>query len=86
MFGGLTFLFGGNMAITATRHGGLMVRVDPAESTTLVGATPARVIEMRGRPMPGWLYLEGADIDANEGLTGWVTRGISFARSLPAKP
>jgi hypothetical protein len=39
MFGGLAFLVNGNMAVAASAHGGLMVRVDPAESDVLVSAT-----------------------------------------------
>jgi len=31
MFGGIAFLIGGNMAVAASGHGGLMVRVDPAQ-------------------------------------------------------
>ena len=53
MFGGLAFLIGGNMAVAASGNGGVMVRVDPAESDTLTGTTGAEVVEMRGRPMPG---------------------------------
>jgi hypothetical protein len=30
MFGGPAFLIGGNMAVTASGQGGVMVRVDPA--------------------------------------------------------
>ena len=41
MFGGLAFLVGGNMAVAASGQGGLLVRVDPAESDALVEATPA---------------------------------------------
>jgi len=86
MFGGLAFLIGGNMAIAASGQGGLMVRVDPAQSDTLTSTTPARIIEMRGRPMRGWLYLELADVGSASELAAWVSRGASFARSLPAKP
>jgi hypothetical protein len=85
MFGGLAFLIGGNMAIAASGHGGVMVRIDPAESDALVNATAARVVEMRGRPMPGWLYLEAADVGVADELRPWVERGATFARSLPAK-
>jgi TfoX/Sxy family transcriptional regulator of competence genes len=85
MFGGLAFLVSGNMAVSASGHGGLMVRVDPAQSDTLAGTTPARVVEMRGRPMRGWLYLEAADVGTAGELTAWVSRGVAFARSLPAK-
>lgn len=85
MFGGLAFLVGGNMAAAASGQGGLMIRVDPAESATLVGSSPARVVEMRGRPMPGWLRLDAAHVRTKEELSAWVARGVSFARSLPAK-
>src|SRR5262245_48379005 len=36
MFGGLAFLVGGNMAIAASGQGGLMVRVEPEETDTLL--------------------------------------------------
>jgi TfoX/Sxy family transcriptional regulator of competence genes len=85
MFGGLAFLVGGNMAVAASGQGGLMVRVDPAESDALVGASPARPMEMRGREMPGWLRLDTADVATKEELATWVERGVSFARSLPVK-
>ena len=51
MFGGLAFLVGGNMAVAASGQGGLMVRVDPAQSDALVARSSARPMEMRGRPM-----------------------------------
>ena len=85
MFGGLGFLIGGNMAVAASGEGGIMVRVDPAASEELVGKTPARLVEMRGRAMPGWLRLDANDVVADSELREWVTRGAAFARSLPPK-
>jgi TfoX/Sxy family transcriptional regulator of competence genes len=85
MFGGLAFLVQGNMAVAASGQGGLLVRVDPAESDALVGGSNARLMEMRGREMQGWLRLDSADVDTVEELTTWVGRGVSFARSLPTK-
>ena len=32
MFGGLAFLLHGNMAVSASRDGGLLVRIDPADT------------------------------------------------------
>jgi TfoX-like protein len=81
MFGGLAFFISSNMAITASGHGGLMVRVDPAESDVLVSASSARVVEMRGRPMRGWLYLEAADVDAADELG---ERGLRIYPAWPA--
>jgi TfoX/Sxy family transcriptional regulator of competence genes len=85
MFGGLAFLVGGNMAVGASGQGGLLVRVDPAESDALVEASPARPMEMRGRTMRGWLRLDAEDVETRDELAAWVERGVSFARSLPAK-
>jgi hypothetical protein len=54
MFGGLAFLMRGNMAIAVGSEGGAMVRVDPAQSDSLVARTKATLMNMRGRDMPGW--------------------------------
>ena len=83
MFGGLAFLIGGNMAIAASGQGGVLVHVDPAEGDELVASTNARLMEMRGRSMRGWLRVDPADDDE---LAKWVELGTAYARSLPAKP
>ena len=85
MFGGLAFLVGGNMAIAASGQGGVLVRVDPEESDRLVRTTKAEVAVMRGRPMPGWLRVAGADVRTKPQLTKWVKLGTGYARSLPVK-
>ena len=85
MFGGLAFLIGGNMAVGVSGQGGILVRVDPAESEELVAMTAATPMEMRGRPMSGWLRLTSDDVDADAELRTWVERGARFARTLPPK-
>jgi hypothetical protein len=85
MFGGLAFLIGGNMAVAASGQGGLLVRVDPAESDTLLADSPARPFEMRGKQMKGWLRVDAEDLRADSDLAAWVERGTAYARSLPAK-
>jgi TfoX/Sxy family transcriptional regulator of competence genes len=85
MFGGLAFLVGGNMAVAASGEGGLMVRVDPTESDDLVQDGNARPMEMRGRPMPGWLRVDTKDVPTKRQLEKWVKLGVGYARSLPAK-
>ena len=86
MFGGLAFLVGGNMAVAASGQGGLLARVDPAESDVLVAASNARPMEMRGRQMAGWLRVDTEDVVSDEELARWVELGVAYARSLPAKP
>jgi TfoX N-terminal domain len=86
MFGGLAFLIAGNMAISASGQGGVLVRVDPGQSAALVGSTSATVAIMRGRLMPGWLRVAAADLRNDDQLLAWVERGAEYARSLPPKP
>jgi TfoX/Sxy family transcriptional regulator of competence genes len=85
MFGGLAFLIGGNMAIAASGQGGVMVRVDPAKADKLLATTAARLVDMRGRPMRGWLRIAPEHIRTKRQLSRWVELGTSYARSLPAK-
>ena len=85
MFGGLGFLIGGNMAIAASGQGGLMVRVDPAQSEKLVATSNARPMEMRGRQMQGWLRVNTEDVHTKRQLARWVRIGAEYARSLPPK-
>ena len=85
VFGGLAFMIGGNMAVAASSNGGIIVRVDPAESEELIASTPARLLEMSGRSMAGWLRVDAAAVADDEALAPWVERGAAYAASLPPK-
>jgi TfoX/Sxy family transcriptional regulator of competence genes len=85
MFGGLAFLVGGNMAIAASGQGGVLVRVDPAQSDKLIATTPAELAVMGGRSMNGWLRVGDDDVRTKRQLEKWVKLGVSYARSLPPK-
>ena len=85
MFGGLAFLIGGNMAVAASGQGGALVRVDPAQSDKLVATTGARLFEMRGRAMAGWLRVAPEHLRTKRQLAKWVELGTTYARSLPGK-
>jgi TfoX/Sxy family transcriptional regulator of competence genes len=85
MFGGLAFLVAGNMAVAASGQGGILVRVDPAESDKLTQTTTARFMEMRGREMRGWLRIDSGDVRTKRELVKWVALGTRYARSLPPK-
>jgi TfoX/Sxy family transcriptional regulator of competence genes len=85
MFGGLAFLIHGNMAVAASGQGGILVRVDPDATDKLVSTTKAERMVMRGRAMDGWLRVGAADVKQRRQLMTWVQRGVTYARSLPAK-
>ncbi len=85
MFDGLAFLVAGNMAIAASGEGGVLVRVDPADSEQLTVTTAAVPMEMRGRPMRGWLRVSAEQVRTKRQLSKWVDLGVGYALSLPSK-
>jgi TfoX/Sxy family transcriptional regulator of competence genes len=85
MFGGLAFLIGGNMAVSASSQGGLLLRVDPAETDALLAEEHAHPFEMRGRGMQGWLRVDTDGLHTKAELERWVNHGVAYARSLPSK-
>jgi hypothetical protein len=85
MFGGLAFLIGGNMSVSASGQGGLLLRVDPDETDALLELPHAHPFEMRGRSMQGWLRVDPEGVQTKSDLERWVSRGTAYARSLPSK-
>lgn len=85
MFGGLAFLIDGNMSASASGQGGLLLRVDPAETEELLRKPHAQPFEMRGRTMEGWLRVAPEGLKSRRELERWVARGVAYARSLPSK-
>ena len=85
MFGGLAFLINGNMSVSASGRGGLMLRVDPDDTDALLRAPHARPFEMRGRELQGWLRVDAEGVRTKRQLERWVARGVAYARSLPSK-
>jgi hypothetical protein len=85
MFGGLAFLIGGHMSVSASGRGGLLLHVDPEETESLLAKPYAQPFEMRGRTMDGWIRVEAEGVKTKRQLERWVQRGVSHARSLPPK-
>lgn len=84
MFGGLSFLINGNMSVGV--HGeDMIVRIAPEGNDSALREPGVRPFDITGRPMRGWLYVTGSSVGDKRSLSKWVNRGVSFARSLPAK-
>ena len=84
MFGGVGFLLGGNMSVGVYQDD-LVVRVDPAKSSRLLGKPHARPFDITGRPMKGWLLVAPAGVRTDSQLRAWVKEGVEFASTLPPK-
>jgi len=85
MFGGLAFLLHGNMSVSASRSGGLLVRIDPSTTEAALARPHVDLMRMGGRTMDGWITVAPEGLKTKRELAAWVKRGVSFARSLPPK-
>jgi TfoX/Sxy family transcriptional regulator of competence genes len=85
MFGGLAFLLNGNMTVSASGKGGLLLRVDPQTTDEVVKRAHAEVAVMRGRSMAGWIRVAPEGIKTKRQLESWVRRSVQYARTLPPK-
>ena len=85
MFGGLAFLISGNLAVSASGQGGLLLRADPAQSDKLTSSPHVERAVMQGRAMDGWLRVAGDGIRTKAQLQRWVRVGVDYARTLPPK-
>ena len=84
LFGGLAFLVRGNMAC-GVRGDDLIVRVSPDAYEPLLDKPGARIFDITGRPMKGWLQVDPEGHSDPAGLESWVFLGLEYAFSLPPK-
>ena len=84
MFGGIAFLHRGSMAVGVTGDD-LMVRVGPKATDAALARPGARIFDMAGRPMRGWVVVAGSAVAEDEALGEWIDEGYAFAAGLPPK-
>ena len=85
MFGGLAFMIAGNMSVSASGQGGLLLHVAPEDTGELLTRPHAEPFQMRGREMTGWLRVAPEGVETVDDLRPWVKLGVDYARSLPPK-
>jgi TfoX/Sxy family transcriptional regulator of competence genes len=85
MFGGLGFLYHGNMCVGVSSQGGLIVRLGDEGDAYLSEPYVAPFSAGGGRTMTGWLLVEPEGVEETEELETWVDRAVGFTGSLPPK-
>src|SRR5580704_12895077 len=76
MFGGLAFLVHGHMSVSASRTGGLLVRIDPLDTAAALKRPHVASMEMGGRTMDGWILVAPDGLRTRRELVAWVKRGL----------
>lgn len=84
MFGGAGFLIHGNMAVGIHKEN-MIARVDPDKHEKLLKNKGARIFDITGKPMKGWLMVEPDGVKTAKQLSAWVKEGVEFAMTLPPK-
>ena len=85
MFGGLAFLLRGNMCVSASGKGGMLVRIDPSETDTALAQPHATRMVMGGRSMDGWIRVAPAGVSTKREIEPWLTRSLAYVKMLPPK-
>ena len=85
MFGGLAFLLCGNMSVSASRNGGLLVRIDPADTDAALARPHVTMMKIGGRTMDGWITVAPEGLKTRRQLAAWVKRSVAFVKTLPPK-
>ncbi len=85
MFGGISFMINGHMAVGVSRQGGIFVRVEPEETDALLQELHVSEFPSPSKPMKGFVFVDRGILDDEATLALWVDRGADRAASLPPK-
>jgi len=84
MFGGVGYMISGNMAVGVYKDY-LIVRVGLDHYDDLLAEPCAKVFDITGRAMKGWIMVDSRGLQSDGALEFWINKGIEFASSLPPK-
>ena len=84
MFGGLSFLYRGNMCCGVVGDT-LMVRVGPDAYEESLALPHARPKDFTGKPRKGFVYVDPSALETKGDLAAWIGRGLTFVEKLPEK-
>lgn len=84
MFGSLVFMWHGNMLVGVLGTD-LIARVGPEAQADALAQPGARVFDFTGRPMNGWVVVDGEAVAEDDALGDWIARCRDFVEALPPK-
>jgi hypothetical protein len=63
----------------------LIARVGPEATEQALSRPGARFFDLTGRPMRGWIMVEGSVLDDDAALAAWIEEARAFVATLPPK-
>src|SRR5215472_18944136 len=83
MFGGIGFMLNGNLLAGASRRG-LLLRVGSEREAEALRQPGARPMVMRGRTMPGYVYVDPPALTAAR-VSACLALAVPYVSTLPPK-
>ncbi len=84
MFGGICFMHNGNMLCGIDKNK-LMVRVGPEQYESVLKMKYAKVMDITGKPMKGFIFVNEDGFKSETNLKKWIQLGLNFTEGLPHK-
>lgn len=83
-FGGDAWFLGGNFALGVYRER-LTCRVGPVAAEQAIGSGNAGPMDITGKPMKGWIFVDPPHFQQPHQLSGWIDQVANFVSTLPTK-
>ncbi len=82
-FGGLAFMINGKMCVSVNNRPDhiMMLRIDPKDQESLK-RKGAKIAVMRGKEMPGWIFLTKDAINTQKDFDYWIQLALEYNKQL----
>ncbi len=84
MFGGMAFMVNGHMCVGVVKDS-LVVRVGKDEYSKALTKDGVTQFDFTGKPLTGWVYVDGAMVSEEASLLDWLNQGLDFVLTLSPK-
>lgn len=85
MFGGTCFMLRGHMVLGTSKRG-LLVRIGKAGDALAAASKAARPMEMRGKPLAGYWFIDPEALREDAELAEWIDLALACNIALDEKP
>lgn len=84
MFGGICYLQNGHMFCGVYKDF-LILRLGEENAKKALELPFVKAFDITGRPMKGWVMVEGEGFPTDDRLEAWLNQAGDFVRTLPPK-
>ncbi|HSW96338.1 MAG TPA: TfoX/Sxy family protein [Candidatus Saccharimonadales bacterium] len=84
MFGGIGFMVNRKLCVSVNNRPDhiMMVRIDPKNQDEVLKRKGAKIAVMRGKKMPGWIFLQKEAVETQKDFDFWINQAIDFNKRI----